>query len=335
MGTFIRSFATLNINGLRLDAKLSLLKDFLWNNDVDIMTLQEVNVDFLPTIKGYEVVCNPGEGGRGTAWVIRESITYDQMLLSMSGRVTSLVADGVNFVGIYAPSGSGKRAERREFFLGEVADHLLKSGVSTTVLAGDFNCVLGREDNRGDSFNDCVGLRTLVRDLGLVDAWREAKGSQTTYTFIRGKAASRIDRIYCPKGFSERIRGISVKPVVFSDHCALIMNFEISAEAFTAIPRRRPWKLAPHLLYDSLRMERVAAEIIRVRGYRKYLTDFGSWWSDHFKTAIRKFFSNEARQFYESVRRERKSYEDVLSDWFRAQGDGGPLMKKFPMQKCR
>lgn len=67
MMNFLRNFLTLNVNGIRLDAKVELLKSLLREYDVDIAFLQEVNVDFLPNLFGYTIICNPGDADRGMA----------------------------------------------------------------------------------------------------------------------------------------------------------------------------------------------------------------------------------------------------------------------------
>lgn len=42
---FTRKIATLNINAIGTAVKKALLKDFIWNNDLDVVFLQEVSFE--------------------------------------------------------------------------------------------------------------------------------------------------------------------------------------------------------------------------------------------------------------------------------------------------
>lgn len=208
MGTYNRIFAICNMNGAKIDAKFSLLSNFLFEKDVDFLMLQEVSVDVILNCKNYIDICNTGEKNRGTGFLIRKGLSHSQLTLGVSGRASSLIFENVNTINIYAPSGTDEKTERNKFFKNDIAKHLIKNGVQFSLAGGDFNCVLDPKDNKSDNVNDCPALRTLIRDLGWVDIWRELKRDEIGFTFQRGKSASRLDRFYCSPNFLPFVKDI-------------------------------------------------------------------------------------------------------------------------------
>ena len=55
---FIRRFATVNLNAISSRLKLSLFKDFLWNNDLDFVFVQEVAVENFNFITTHSAIMN-------------------------------------------------------------------------------------------------------------------------------------------------------------------------------------------------------------------------------------------------------------------------------------
>ena len=69
-------------------------------------------------------VINISEDGKGTGILIRSNIEYSNLVMNTNGRITSLVIDGVNFINIYAHSGSHYKKERELLFTDEILIHL-------------------------------------------------------------------------------------------------------------------------------------------------------------------------------------------------------------------
>lgn len=313
------------MNGAMIDAKFSLLNDFLWQNDIDIVMLQEVSVDFITGVRGYYELCNKGYNDRGTGFLIRKGINFSHPCLSESGRLTSLAIDQINFINVYAPSGSNKRAERSEFFTNDISLHLMKDGISETICGGDFNCIIERGDNNGDSFNDCPALRTLINQMSWVDIWRHVRGNETVFTFQRGRAASRIDRFYCSSSFINGVRGICVKPLAFTDHHAVLIKHEISFSSLTTLPRSPYWKLHPFLLIDQSRSLQLAQIIAATKNFNIYRRDLVNWWSTTMKSHVKKFYKSEMHALYQNINQRRRQHEQTLLRWFQSQGQCTPL----------
>ena len=81
MASYLRTIATINMGGAKADARFSLLSTFLWENDVDIVFLQELAVDCIRGVRGYMDICNVGDSGRGTGFLIRNNLEYSQLQL--------------------------------------------------------------------------------------------------------------------------------------------------------------------------------------------------------------------------------------------------------------
>ena len=122
----IHKIATLNINGMSAGDKMTMLNEFLYKQEIDIMLLQEVTHTDFDEVRGYTVHFNIGTSKRGTAFVTREQIQITNVTRLPSGRGIAVNYQGVWIVNICAPSGTANRQEREEFFNMELA-YLLRS----------------------------------------------------------------------------------------------------------------------------------------------------------------------------------------------------------------
>lgn len=164
----IKTFSSLNCNGLKNGTKQALLNDFIKQNDIDICFLQEVNVNLFKCLKGYDFVGNIGKSERGTGIIFRMGQKIQDIICSIDGRIISITVDNIRFVNLYAPSGSQKQKERDEFFKNEITVHL-KFNLPLAIL-GDFNCVTRNKDStNGTNINKT--LYNITQKLNLVDTW--------------------------------------------------------------------------------------------------------------------------------------------------------------------
>jgi len=114
----------------------------------DFALLQEVSHTTLNTIRRYTVHVNIGTDRCGTAVLAKDGLTLSNIQRLPSGRGMSASFRGIFIVNIYAPSGAEKRQERDGFYNTEVV-HLIPSSSTAMVLAGDFNCVITKDDCTG------------------------------------------------------------------------------------------------------------------------------------------------------------------------------------------
>ncbi|KAJ4442407.1 hypothetical protein ANN_03993 [Periplaneta americana] len=183
----IRNYATLNINCLRSLPKQQLLRSFIYNNDIDVLLLQELNI----------------EANRGTTIIYRSGLPIKQSELHPSGRILSILTEANELiVNVYLPSGTNNRTER-ERVISDDLPFYLRHKYNMLILGGDFNNVLNAKDQLG-AYNPSPGLKRICEDLQLLDSWEVCHGNYVEFTFYRGNSASRIDKIYVSKQHKEK-----------------------------------------------------------------------------------------------------------------------------------
>ena len=136
---FVCSVATINLNSTNTAANKSLLKEFINEHNIDIVFLQEVSYNDLSFVSSHNGLVNISVDRKGTAILIRKGFNYSDFIFDPSGRILSVVVNEVNYINIYAHSGSDKKRERDELFTEGLSVHLNKPGTAYTMLGGDFN----------------------------------------------------------------------------------------------------------------------------------------------------------------------------------------------------
>ena len=153
-------FATLNINGLHSKTRIGMLRDFLRSQDIDIVFLQEVTNHALQDVYGYNMYLNVGTDMRGTATVTKQDLQITNINKLPSGRGMTADFRGVKLINIYAPPGTAKKRERKQFYSSEIT--LLFQNIQTNILlGGDFNCLLEPTDTAGH-YMPSKALETLT-----------------------------------------------------------------------------------------------------------------------------------------------------------------------------
>lgn len=142
--------ATININNITNQTKISALYNFIKQQDADIIFLQEVENDKL-NLPGYNVVSNIDVARRGTAIALKHHIQFSNVERSLNSRLIALrVNESITLVNVYAHSGSQNRTQREELF-NFTLSHYLRHNTQHIILGGDFNSVIRPCDATGDS----------------------------------------------------------------------------------------------------------------------------------------------------------------------------------------
>lgn len=136
---FIRNIATANLNAINSDVKKSLLKDFIWNNDLDIIFIQELSFENFAFLNSHTAIVNISADNKGTGILLRNNLQYSDIILNENGRISSVCVDSINFINIYAHSGSNQKKERDTLFNEDILIHLAHG--KENVIVGDFNCI--------------------------------------------------------------------------------------------------------------------------------------------------------------------------------------------------
>ena len=100
----------------------------------------------------------------------------------------------LHILNVYAHSGNNFMNERENLFQTEIL-YYLRRKLCRTVMGGDWNCIISKNDSTSNNSHISKALTTLVRELRLKDAWF-TKHRKVEYTYVKRNYKSRIDRIY-------------------------------------------------------------------------------------------------------------------------------------------
>lgn len=306
---YIRKCSTVNLNAISSTLKLSLLKDYVWNNDLDFVFLQEVATENFCFLPSHTALVNISSDGKGTGILIRNSIEFSKVCMNPNGRIISVVIDNINFINVYAHSGSKYKKERDLLFSEDLLVHL--SETQENVILGDFNCIIDKNDSNGVNKNVSNGLKTLVTSLGLVDI-EVKKNNSRTFTFLRGNSKSRLDRVYSSMEFLDKVRSLETVAVSFSDHHSIIMKIEINPQLMV-FHGRGYWKMNSSLLYDQDILNKFK-NLYRNLKQRNSFQNLSYWWNNDVKTSIKKFFKTENFLMNQQSNREKSFYYNCLKE---------------------
>uniref|UniRef100_A0A1W7R675 Putative tx1-3 aae n=1 Tax=Aedes albopictus TaxID=7160 RepID=A0A1W7R675_AEDAL len=307
---YIRKIATINLNAISCRVKQHLLKEFVWNNDLDVVFMQEVafeNFSFLPT---HTAVVNISEDGKGTGILIRTNIQFTNLVMNTNGRITSLVIDGINYIDVYAHSGSKYKKERDLLFTDEMMIHL--GEFKENVVLGDFNCITDKKDSTGAVKNICNGLKKMIAELQLLDV-ELSKNSHRVFTFVRGDSKSRLDRIYGSEAFIKNVRKIETIAVPFSDHCSVVMTLEITDVKNMNFFGRGYWKINSSLIAIEDIQDKFKTYYAQLRN-RNSFQHISFWWNNDLKSGIKRFFKGESFALNQQITREKSFYYKCFNE---------------------
>ena len=111
-------------------------------------------------------------------------------------------------------------------------------------------------------------LSDMSSSLQLTDVWKKLKQQQPGHTFHHKSGSSRIDRFYVSSAIAPHCGDMTVCPVAFTDHCAIIL--QLSNQQQNARQRSRGhWKLNVSILQDEEYRLRVSKAIQRASTHSK------------------------------------------------------------------
>lgn len=329
---FIRNIATINLNAISSPVKKSLFKDFVWNHDLDVIFVQELAFENFSFLSTHRAISNISEDGKGTGILLRNNLAFSNVILNVNGRISSVTVDSVNYINVYAHSGSGFKKERDVLFNEDILIHLAHD--KENVIVGDFNCVLIESDMVGSVKNFCGGLKNLVDSLELKDVEKTILKRQTNFTFVRGASKSRLDRYYGSVEFIKNVQCIRTIPLSFSDHHSVILKLCISQNRDITYTGRGYWKLNPHFLNDEEVMQRFDVLLNRLKSRNSY-NNFNFWWNNDFKFSVKKFFKSESFNRNQEINRVKNFYYNCLNELFVEQQLNKPVENEMKIVKSK
>lgn len=328
----IRNIATINLNAIGSTVKKLLLRDFVWNNDLDVIFMQEVAFENFAFINSHKALINISSDGKSTGVLLRNNIDYTDLVMNTNGRITSLCIDNINFINIYAHSGSGFKKERDQLFTVDSLIHF-KEG-KENVMLGDFNCIVHATDSNSSVKNISNGLKHLVSSMNFIDVEKKIKGGGTAFTFYRNGSMSRLDRIYSSQSFCDYVTAIETKPTAFSDHHCVVVKYKVLDLTDVSYLGRGYWKLNSSLLSND-EINSKFNNMYRDLKNRNSFTDLNFWWNTVFKTNVKKFYKNESFLFHQQFNREKNFYYVCLNELFQRQKSGVDVSSDLGIVKSK
>ena len=146
--------ATINTFGqLKLtNAKQSQIEDFLKAYNIDIAMLQETESDensfknhFIDA--NFNVICNNASTGFGTAVLIKNDISFNNIRMDTEGKTILFDANDVTFGNIYLQSGTDAISrQNREHYISYVLPNLLMNCKNINLVGADWNSITHKSD---------------------------------------------------------------------------------------------------------------------------------------------------------------------------------------------
>ena len=295
--------ATLNINGMNNTTKQIQILNHVNQHNIDILMLQEHNLKSLDNIdesfsKEFNIVINYTINIKGgTAILFKKSlpIKITNIEKSVDSRILSVrilyYKYELQLVNVYAPSGSNCLREREELFQTDLL-YYLRRNLNKTIIAGDWNCVIGKRDSTSSNCHVSKALTSTIRTLKLKDAWFiPNKQRAIEYTYIRQSCKSRLDRIYICE-LATSVSNTQVVHTSISDHSCVMTTLNIEG---TPVPGKYYWKLNTSLLDDTLVKQRFSELWNSLKRQIHNYQSINDWWENFVKLKIKTFFINEGK----------------------------------------
>lgn len=327
--TVIRKISTININACSVEPKKQLLKEFIIQNDLDVIMLQEVAFNNFSFIATHHAIVNRSDEGIGTAILIRKTLLFEQPMLDPGGRIISIALDNINFVNVYGHSGSQRKEERENLYGNVITPHMSKSNAKVTVLGGDFNCIVDAGDHTSVNKPYSSNLKALTnlfkfKDLGLTNR---------KHTFYRLDSSSRLDRFYVSKDFCHNVTKYETLPIAFSDHHAIVLSYEVEPACITPCFGRGYWKINDQILKNENNSIQFAEVYNELKKRRKYIDSFAEWWSFDLKVKIKQFYRGKAFELNQTHARNKNHAYKQLNELMEAQSRGENVQNEINLVK--
>ena len=324
---------TLNVNCLSRPLARAGLLDLIKGYKPDLLCLQEVNLCteeliLLLSNVGYTGLSNidvTSMTSRGTALCWRLGLDITEPTIVLEERMMYLKLGGQPNVNRYAPSGRGRRMERRVFF-GETLERLVRGCLPVLpIISGDFNCIMENIDAQNNpGQKKCEGLRQLIRLYNHVDAYRAFNPGVPGYTFVRNNTASRLDRFYVPASLMPSVQAVDILPAAFTDHSAVLLRVQLCGDIqnlYLWSGRSLYWKVNNSILSHPdflINFEDLYKRLHQCIGDHDDICD---WWEER----VKPMFITFLKQFSIALSREQKQTKEglyIFDEQGAGEGDG-------------
>ena len=224
--------ATLNVRGLNDHNKRKIIINSLNNKNADIILLQETHLTEsaakkLETEWRNKLYHSYGSSASsGVTTSINNKLNHEMLSewSDTNGRFhilrTRIESKTFCIINIYAPN-----KDDPDFFNSIIEKIEENSDCDVTVLGGDFNLVIDPSKDRLKSLHNPPNASQIVRSYiekaHMVDSWRMVNPEANEFTWSRlstNPSASRIDMIFLPMAYANKIIESKISPCRRTDH---------------------------------------------------------------------------------------------------------------------
>lgn len=261
--------ATYNVNGLNNPVKRGTILSKLKKDKVQIAYLQETHLNAIEHAKlnrmGIRHVFSSSDRSghkRGVAILLARGVNYEHMseLTDSEGRYVMIIGklEGtlVSLLNVYAPPGCGW------LFYRKILNMMTTKAQGVVICGGDFNIHLNPklDTSTGKSVTKRIGTRmtALMKELGIVDIWRELYSTTRDYTYYSAPHAvyTRIDYFFAFSRDLHKIERCDIGPITLSDHSPVFISLSLNGEQRSTL-----WRLNSSILNIPDTKEYLIAEI--------------------------------------------------------------------------
>ena len=201
------------------------------------------------------------------------------------------------------PHVSYAQQTRKDLFDKTLPTYLVNNGLPN-FLFGDFNTVIDLQDRHASNRELSFTLRELVRGLQLVDTFRRLHPNTIEFSFMGHRGRSRIDHIYVPKEFGDKI--LECKHVFYA---AVVARLDMGPGTRPSKRKSAFWRMKASSLQNPELVELLGSF---VNSCERKLIKYGlpriQWWEETIKPGIRKI----VRDFDVREASKRKRHLDML-----------------------
>ena len=240
---------SLSCRGLNSYDKRTKLYDWVSDNDIDIVCLQETHY-IEPNVFKYDArwrglafhSFSDSPHGRGVSVLFKDKLSIDIINVhkSIDGRRILINFKRENeiytIINVYAPNSENARIDFFKRLKTWISQY--SSNDTNIILLGDFNCALSSQDRYSQTNNVNVDrssrvLHELIEFIDVSDVWRLCNPNKSGFTWCDGEniPKSRIDYVFISNNFDMKLDKMytrkppSVNNTRMSDHLAIRFNF--------------------------------------------------------------------------------------------------------------
>ncbi len=258
-----------NVNGLHSPIKRGKVLSKLKKDKIQIAFLQETHMSDIEHNKlnkmGFKYVYSSSYKvgrRRGVATLISSTVKYEHIsefkdkqgrFILTIGKVEGVL---VSLFNVYIPPGSDWSFYKKIFEIMTIKSQ------GTLVCGGDFNIRLNPRLDSSSVKPHSKGIskkvNALMKEVGIVDIWREMYPTSRDYTHYSPPHAvySRLDYFFTFSRDPHRIEQCDIGPIALSDHSPIYISLHLNKKARASL-----WQLNSNILNNPRIKEKLKNEI--------------------------------------------------------------------------